>query len=180
MVILARNYRRGFGRRRGAMSLNVVNSIKNVVDFATGITSSNTSIVVAKAVNTPLSTNDSDVSNGSIIKAIWVVLDVCGLAGTGVLNNFDAYLFKNPGDNLTPPGAGSVGTSNEKKFVVKQWRAMIMRNQDGNNPYHWEGWVKLPRRYHRMGTDDTWRLLVSCSAGVTGHMGCQFIYKWYS
>ncbi len=171
-------YRRGsYGRRRSMQA--VVTSIKNVVDSSAGITSSNTLVTIAKAVNTPLSTVDSDVSNGCIIKAIWVVIDVCGLGGTGVLNNFDAYIIKNPGNNLTPPGAGGVGTSNEKKFVVKQWRGMIMRNQDGNNPYHWEGWVKLPKRYYRMGTDDTWTFAVSCTSALTGHMGVQFIYKWY-
>ncbi len=170
--------RASYGRRR--QSLVVVNSIKNVADFAIGITSSNVNSTLAKAVNTPLSTNQTDCSQGCIIKAIWIVLDVCGLAGTGVLNNFDAYLFKNPGANLTPPGAGSVGTSNEKKFVFKQWRAMIMRNQDGNNPYHWEGWVKIPKRYQRMGTDDLIQLSINCSATLTGHAAIQGIYKWYS
>ncbi len=170
-------YRRGFSRRRSGIR-PVVNTIKNVVDAAIGITSSNTLVNFAKAVNTPLSTITTDVSQGCIIKAVWVVIDVCGLSGTGVLNNFDAFLFKNPGNNLTPPGAGAVGSSNEKKFVFKQWRAMIMRNQDGNNPYHWEGWVPIPKRYQRMGTDDILLLGISCSASLTGHAGFQFIYKW--
>lgn len=157
----------------------IVTSIKNVFNIQTGITSANTVAILAKAVNSPSSTVTSDVSNGCIVKAIWVNFDVCGLAGTGVLNVFDAYLMKNPGDNLTGPGAASVGSSNEKKFVIRKWRSMIMRNQDGNNPYHWEGWVRIPKRYHRMGTDDTWKFEVACSAGVTGNMSAEFIYKWY-
>ncbi len=161
------------------MSLNIVNSIKNVFDSAFGITSTNTIKILAKGVNSPVSTVTNDVSQGCIIKALWIVVDICGLAGTGVLNNFDAYLFKNPGANLTPPGAGGVGGSNEKKFVFKQWRAMIMRNQDGNNPYHWEGWVKIPKRYQRMGTDDTLEFVVSCTSTLTAHGSIQAIYKWY-
>jgi len=59
------------------------------------------------------------------------------------------------------------------------WRAMIMRNQDGNVPYHWEGWIKIPKRYQRMGTDDKWTISIACSAAVTGHASGMFIYKWY-
>ncbi len=82
------------GRRRSyRRPMSVVTSIKNVADFASGITSSNTIHNAAKAVNTPLSTVQNDVSNGCIIKAVWVSLDVCGLAGTGVANNFDAYFM---------------------------------------------------------------------------------------
>ncbi len=157
----------------------IVNSIKNHVAFSGGITGANVEHLVAKAVNTPLSTVATDVSNGCIIKAIWVTLDVCELAGTGVLNNFSAYIAKNPGANLTLPLAFAVGSSNEKKFVFKQWQAMMMRNQDGNNPYHWEGWIKVPKRYQRMGTDDTLVLAIAATATLTGHVGGMFIYKWY-
>lgn len=157
----------------------IVNSIKNVREEAFGITGAQTVSIIAKAVNTPLSTVNNDVSNGCIIKAVWVVIDCCGLGGTGVLNSFGAYIAKNPGANLTMPDPFSVGTSNEKKFVFKQWQAMIMRNQDGNLPYHWEGWVKIPKRYQRMGTDDTLVLVVECTTALTGHFSSLYIYKWY-
>ncbi len=88
------------------------------------------------------------------------------------------YLLKNPGANLTPPGVFAVGTSNEKKFVIKQWTYMAMRNQDGNPPYHWEGWIKIPKRYQRMGTDDIWQI-VSGINSETGHMYLNAIYKEY-
>ncbi len=157
----------------------VINSIKNVREEAAGISGTNSLHVIAKAVNTPLSTVNNDVSNGCIIKAIYVSLDACGLAGTGVLNVFGAYLIKNPGDNLTEPDVFALGTSNEKKFIFKQWQAMVMRSQEGNVPYHWEGWVKIPKRYQRMGTDDTIKLVIRCTSAVTGHMSALFIYKWY-
>ncbi len=91
----------------------------------------------------------------------------------------DLYLMKNPGDNLTPPSPISVGSSNEKKFVFKQWRFMVMRNQDGNTPFHWEGWIRIPKRYQRMGTDDTFHFADVVTSGVTGHLSGLFIYKWY-
>ncbi len=166
-------------RNRGNYPRAIVTSIKNVADSAFGISGTTASVILAKAVTAPSPTVTTDVSHGCIIKAIWIVVDMCGLGGTGVLNNFDAYLIKNPGNNLTNPGASSVGSSNEKKFVFKQWRAMIMRNQDGNNPYHWEGWIKIPKRYQRMGTDDVITFAHACSASLTGHGSIQAIYKWY-
>ncbi len=164
-------------RRRSPMA--VINSIKNVVSGQGGISTTETAIEIAKAVDTPASaTGPSEVSQGSIIKAVHVSLDVCGLAGTGVLQRTGCYIIKNPGANLTIPSAFSVGTSNEKKYVFKQWQYMTMRNQDGINPNHWEGWLKIPKRYQRFGTDDVLSLVHEVS-GSTGHIVTQFIYKWY-
>ncbi len=168
---------RYFTRRRRSMG-PIINSIKNVVDDTLALTTTIQATTVAKAVNSPVSTVNSDVSQGCVIKAIWCSLDVCGLAGTGVRQRVGMYLIKNPGFNLASPGAFVVGTSNEKKFVIKQWSFMTMRNQDGNNPIHWEGWVKIPKRYHRMGTDDAWQLVAETDSS-TGHYSAQFIYKWF-
>ncbi len=161
------------------MSLNVINSVKNVFLTASGTTAASLVTSFAKAVTSPSPTVSNDVSHGCIIKAFYITINGCGLGGTGVLNNMDIYLMKNPGDNLTPPLGTSVGTSNEKKFVIHQWRFMIMRNQDGNLPYHWEGWIKVPKIYQRMGTDDTWVVQHNNTSGVTGHMSFGAIYKWY-
>ncbi len=133
---------------------------------------------MAKAVTAPSNTISTDCHRGGHIKAIWLTLDVCGLAASGVFQSIAIYLIKNPGDNLTEPGVFAVGTSNEKKFVIKQWMPMTMRNQDGNPPYHWEGWIKIPRRYHRMGADDTWQLVFGSNTS-TGHGFVNAIYKEY-
>ncbi len=166
-------------RRRSYGPRPVINSIKNVFTGTASIGTTTQALNPAKAVTSPAPTVSIEVSHGSIIKAFWLSLDFCGLAATGVLQITDVYLIKNPGANLTAPAPISVGTSNEKKFVIKQWRAMTMRNQDGNNPYHWEGWIKIPKRYQRMGTDDLWQLVFACDTAA-GHISCQFIYKWYS
>ncbi len=166
-------------RRRSYGPRPIINSIKNVVDNAVGTSGTIQGIVIAQAVNTPLSTTQEHVSQGCIIKAVWVSINGCGLAASGVLNNMGIYIIKNVGNNLTSPGVFVVGSSNEKKFIFKQWNFMIMRNQDGNTPFHWEGWIKIPKRYQRMGTDDVLSLIVANTAAVTGHFSSQFIYKWY-
>ncbi len=168
---MRRSYRRG--------PRPVINSIKNQVEFASGSLGTVQLVNIAKAVTAPSPTITDEVSHGSIIKAIYVSVDGCGLGGTGVLNNMSFYLFKNPGNNLTVPLPISVGSSNEKKFVFRYWHFMIMRNQDGNVPFHWEGWVPIPKRYQRMGTDDTIQIVFANSVALTGHISGSFIYKWY-
>ncbi len=143
-----------------------------------GTTSTNTIIDLAKAVNDPSNTVATDCRRGGTIKAIWISLDFCGLASTGAVQFHSAYMIKNPGANLVPPGVLAVGTSNEKKFVFKQWTQMTMLNTDGNPPYHWEGWVKIPKRYQRMGADDIIQYVIACN-GATGHSTIQVIYKEY-
>ncbi len=169
-------YRRaGFSRK---LRLVTINSEKHVLSDTVAVTTTNQSRILAKAVTAPSNTIDNDCRRGGTIKAIWIAIDFCGLAASGVLQKTSVYLIKNPGANLTPPGVFAVGTSNEKKFVVKQWHSMTMRNQDGNPPYHWEGWLKIPKRYQRMGTDDTWELVFGVDTG-TGHASSLTIYKEY-
>jgi len=165
--------RRAFSRK---LRLVTINSEKHIVDFIEALTSTNTVSLVAKAVTAPSNTIDTDCRRGGTIKAIWVSIDFCGIGTAGVNNRIVAYMIKNPGDNLTPPGVFAVGTSNEKKFVFKMWSYMAMRNQDGNPPYHWEGWVKIPKRYQRMGADDTIQI-VSAINTSSGHLFCNTIYK---
>ncbi len=160
------------------LRLVTVNSEKHIVDFQDTVVTSIIVKLLAKAVTAPSNTVDTDCHRGGHIKAIWISLDFCGLAATGVLQKILVYLIKNPGDNLTEPGVFAVGTSNEKKFVIKMWSAMTMRNQDGNPPYHWEGWIKIPKRYQRMGTDDTWQLVAGANVD-TGHIFVNAIYKEY-
>ncbi len=172
-------YKRRASYSRRSYPRAIVNSIKNIHIVTIGITNTTQQIRFAKAVTSPSPTVTSDVSHGCIIKAVWISVDACGLGGTGVVNNVDFFVMKNPGDNLTFPAADSVGGSNEKKFVFRQWHAMIMRNQDGNVPYHWEGWLRIPKRYQRMGTDDTLVMAAQCTSGVTGHFSVEFLYKWF-
>ncbi len=169
-------YRRGGFSRK--LRLVTINSEKHVVDRTAALTSTNAVNIIAKAVTAPSNTIDDDCHRGGHIKAIWMSIDFCGLGTTLVNNRIMVYLIKNPGANLTPPGVFAVGTSNEKKFVIKQWTYMAMLNSEGNPPYHWEGWIKIPKRYQRMGTDDIWQI-VSAINSETGHLYLNCIYKEY-
>ncbi len=166
-------------QRRNRGIRPVITSMKNETN--TNLLSSTTlqaaDLVIAK--DAPVTTSSNEVLRGCIIKALWISFDVCGLAASGIVQRTALYLIKNPGANLTLPGAFAVGTSNEKKFVIRQWQFQTMRNQDGNPPFHWEGWIRIPKRYQRMGTDDQWKMAVEVTS-ATGHFSIQAIYKWYT
>ncbi len=154
-----------------------IKSIKNSVTFPISTGTTQVSQTIATAVDDPNNTQSDEVLNGCHIKAIWISIDFCGLAGTGVLQVTGAYLFHNRGNNLTAPSPFAVGNSNEKNNVIKEWSSMTMRNQDGNPPYHWEGWIKVPKYHQRMATDDLWTIEILTSAS-SGHGNIKFIYKW--
>ncbi len=170
--------RRGSYSQQRAMSLRPVNSIKNIVEIAGSTGTTKLSVPLVKSVASPVLANKNEVEYGSSLKAIHLSFDVCGLAGTGVRQITNLFLIKNPGNNLVIPGAFTIGSSNEKKFVFKQWSFQTMRNQDGNPPFHFEGWIKIPRHYTRFGTDD-FLYLVSETDTAAGHISGQCIYKWY-
>ncbi len=164
-------------RRQRMLSPIVSNKNSFTLSGATGTTI--VSINIAKAVDAPANTANDEVLRGSKIYRVWVSLDVCGLSATGVLQTTGIYLMKNPGTNLTPPSPFATGNSNEKKFIIKEWSAMTMRNQDGNPPYHWEGWVKIPKIYQRMGADDLLQLSFITDTAA-GHRSNHFVYKYFS
>ncbi len=170
-------YRRRASSRRG-FGLRPVNSNKNIVHQIDNPGTALGSKLVAITVDNAALASTAQVERGCSIKAIWISLDFCGLAATGVQQNTRVYLIKNPGANLTLPIPGTEGSSNEKKFIFKQWSQMTMRNQDGNPPYHWGGWVKIPSRYTRMGAADTFEMAFATDTAA-GHISFTAIYKWY-
>ncbi len=121
-----------------------------------------------------------DVERGCTIKAIWLELWIAARAtvAVGITQGIDAYIWKNPGDNLTAPVPGTEGTSNEKKFIFKTWKGLIGETSTGHPPYSWKGWIKVPKIYQRMGSNDNIEFVFQ-STGVDV-LTCQnWIYKWY-
>ena len=168
-------------RNRGNYIRPVIDSNKNVVSLTVG------SVVASLNITDIADTQDSatlavadDVERGCSIRAIWVEFwyRATATAVDTVSTTVDMYLMKNPGNNLTPPIAGTVGTSNEKKFVFKTWKGFTSAVSQGIVPYSWKGWIKIPKRYQRMGANDKW-ILVHTPQGVSGTLCVNFVYKWY-
>ncbi len=170
---------RSRGRRRSNLG-GIVNSIKNELNIVSGIAAGvNNAQDIAKAVDNPVTTNVGEVKRGCLIKAIWIEFWYYGLSAGNTNDIIDIYLIKNPGANLTNPNPGTTGTSNEKKFIIREWKGLAGTKTTGGVPYQQHGrWFKIPKRYHRMGTDDRWQLVAR--SATTGNFCQKFIYKWYT
>ncbi len=163
-------------RRRSGLSLRPVNRIKHVVDRQAGVviaTQLNTDLI--EAVDNPVIANTSEVITGSTVNGIFLVVEINATTSAALAN---AYLsvFKNPGNNLTIPAANTVGSNDNKKYVIHQEMVMLQQ-QDGSNPRTlFKGVIAIPRHYRRFGPDD--KLIVSIlSPGVTLNLCLQCHYK---
>ncbi len=89
-------------------------------------------------------------------------------------------LAKNPGNNLGLPNPDAVGVNDNKKFVFFQNMVMMEKSTAGNPRVLVNEWLSVPKRYQRMGADDTFevRLLVP-TGGNTADFCLQAIYKEY-
>ncbi len=171
--------RRRFNRRSNLGA--IINSNKNVVSSFTALASgTKTSVSIADAQDSATLAVTQDVERGCAIKAIWVEfwIHATATAADAVTNGIDLYLFKNPGQNLTSPIPGTIGSSNEKKFVFRIWKGLIGPRSQGFPAYSWRGWIKIPKRYQRMGANDRWQMILQ-TTGVAAIFCSTFIYKWY-
>ncbi len=173
---------RYFGRRRTGRSRSlgtIVNSIKNQPNAITAVVASTNLIQsLATADDTHSTATANSVLNGCKIYRIWLEFWYYGLSAGETNDIVDIYLIKNPGNNLTLPNPGTVGTSNEKKFVFKTWKGLAGLKSLGGMPYSWKGWIKIPKVYQRMGTDD--RIVINVRSPTTGNFCFTCTYKWFT
>ncbi len=172
--------RRNYPPRRSG--LQVVDSIKDIPNVFTALAADTTvTINIAVAQDAPVTTGVTDVKRGSKIFRIWVEFWIMStvVSVPTITNGVDLYIIKNPGANLTVPTPSTVGTSNEKKFVFKTWKGLIGTRTEGFPAYSWKGWIKIPKIYQRMGTDDRIDIIVR-TTGVNGLICLNSVYKWFS
>ncbi len=170
-----------FRRRGRRQMMSPINSIKiNPVSLAAVSTSANSISAIAIATDAGLTAGQADVDKGSKIFRVWIELSYTLTATTvdGTSTVMDAYMWKNPGNNLTAPNPGTQGTSNEKKFIFKTWRGLCGARSQGVAPYTWKGWVRIPKVYQRMGVDDRLEI-ISRATGIAGVICIGAVLKYY-
>ncbi len=157
--------------------LRPIQRIKHVIDAEGGLTAgaqSDTPLI--KSVDAPLIGNITDVVTGSNVSAIYLHVEVSHTSGVGRPNMY-LSVMKNPGNNLVIPAANAVGSNDNKRYVIHQ--EMIMLSGDAGNGLPrpiFNGVIKIPKGYQRMGPDD--RLYVSLlSPTVVGDFCLQCHYK---
>ncbi len=157
-------------------ALRPVHRIKHVIDSEGGVTAVQSNIPLIAAVDAPTLASPTQVETGSKVNGIYLHVEISHTSGVGRPNMY-MIVWKNPGNNIPVPAANSVGTNDNKRFVIHQ--EMIMLSGDAGNGLPrpiFNGVIVIPKGFRRFGPDDN--LYVSLlSPTVTGDMCLQCHYK---
>ncbi len=157
-------------------SLRPVNRIKHVIDTQASTTAgANLDIFLAVADDNPALATPTEVNTGATINGIYIHLETYAKT-SAALSNAYMFVFKNPGGNLTPPGVNTVGTNDNKRFVIHQEMVMLQHVDNSNPRTVFNGVVVIPKGYRRMAPNDT--ILVRVNSPGTNNDWClQAHYK---
>ncbi len=155
-------------------------SLKHVVDQS-GTLAGGTQLdtAVMDAVQTPVLTTPAQVAIGARVSSIYLRVEVASNETIAdAITNCYMIVYKNPGNNITPPSAASVGTSDAKRFVIHQEMVMLNNPKGGNPRTLFNGVIKIPRGFQRQGNDDFLQVsILSPSINIIFCIQC--IFKEY-
>ncbi len=164
-----------FRRSRGN-ALRPIHRIKHVVDKQ-GATVAGTKVtedlIVTK--DAPVLANVAEVETGSKVNGIYLKVETYARS-SAALANFYMAIMKNPGENLAAIVPNTVGSSDDKRFVIHQEMVMLQRVADGNPRTVFNGVIAIPRGYRRFGPNDKLHLIL-LSPGVSTDYCFQCHYK---
>ncbi len=167
-------------RFRRSMALRPVNRIKHVVDSAATLAKATvlpTSLIIA--VDSPVLANTNEVVTGSKVHGIYLKVEIASndAIDVGALPNTYLAVYKNPGNNLATIDPTTVGSNDNKRFVIHQEMVMIENKGQGGNPrILFNGVIAIPKGYQRFGPND--RLFMSVRSQALDIVQCiQCHYK---
>ncbi len=146
-----------FRRFQRGSSLRPVHRIKHVIDGQGGITSgAGTNLTLILSKDAPVLANTNEVETGSKINGIYLKIEAVRTSATSdVLGNVYLAVFKNPGGNIANPTINSVGTSDDKRYVIHQEMVMLTQTANSNPRIVFNGVIAIPRGYRRFGPNDS-------------------------
>ncbi len=161
-------------RRRS--SLRPVHSIKHVVDIqaatALAVTATNS---LAIALDAPVLANTAEVEVGSTINAIYLKVEAYGTT-SGALSNVYMIVYKNPGGNIPAIIPNTVGSDDDKRYVIHQEMVMLQKVTPSIPRTLFAGVIRIPRGLKRFGINDLLRIGI-LAPGVNIDFCIQCIYK---
>ncbi len=162
-------------RSRG-LGLRPVNRIKHVIDsqFATGV-GGQQDTTLASANDAPVLANVTECETGSTVNAIYLHLEA-GATSSAALSNGYMIVYKNPGGNIASPQPNTIGSNDNKRFVIHQEMVMFQKVSDSNPRTLFNGVIVIPRGYRRMAPNDLLVVRVS-SPGTSVNWCLQCHYK---
>ncbi len=149
MVMMAR-YR--------SMALRPIHRIKHVVDSSATLAKATvlpTSLITA--VDAPVLANTNEVETGAKVNGIYLKVEVASNdpIDVGAIPNVYMAVVKSPGDNLATIDPTTVGSNDNKRFVIHQEMIMIENKGQGSNArVLFNGVIAIPKGYRRFGPND--------------------------
>ncbi len=174
---------------RQALRLRPIHSLKHVVDLASAAVPGGvvTTFPLADATDSPAANTPNQVAVGATINSVYMQVETVHNSGTFVTTpRIYMIVFKNPGNNLTAPYPASVGTSDNRRYVIHQEMLMQTGTAAESNAFPrtmFKGVIVLPRGYRRFGVDDELSVnfaLDSTETTATVSVCIQAIYKEFT
>jgi len=138
------------------MAIRPVHRIKHVVDKSATLTAGSTiveNLVVAD--DNPALANVTQVETGAKVNGIYLRVEVGpNETDPGAIPQVYMAIVKNPGDNLAVINPSTVGTNDNKRFVIHQEMVMLNNVAGGNPRTLFNGVIAIPRGYKRFGPND--------------------------
>jgi len=114
-------------------------------------TQANETIMVT--VDTPALANTKDVETGSTVNGLYLHLEAVATS-SAALPNMYMNIFYNTGNNLINPAANTVGSNDNKRFVIHQ-EMIMFQEQTGSNPRTvFNGVIVIPKHMRRNAPGD--------------------------
>ncbi len=165
-------------RSRSRSSLTPVHRIKHVIDSQGGIVAGTPAPqVLIKAVDAPVLANVTEVETGSKVNGIYLKIEAVRVGtASGVVANLYLAVMKNPGFNLSDVAAQTVGSNDNKRYVIHQEMIMLQQVDNSNPRTLFNGVIVLPRGMRRFGPNDQLRAILA-APGVAMNFCLQCHYK---
>ncbi len=139
------------------MAIRPVQRIKHVVDLSgTQAAAAQTDNIIIIAADAPTLALTKSVITGAKINGVYLRVEIASNDAqvTGAIPNVYMTVTKNPGGNLTIGAANSVGSSDNKRYVIHQEMIMIQNVVSSNPRTLFNGVIVIPKGYRRFGPND--------------------------
>ncbi len=135
-------------------------------------------VTLAIATDTPTLGDIDGVETGSKVNGFYIRFEVASneAIDLGAIPNVYMYVWKNVGGNLTRPAPNTVGSNDNKRFIIHQEMTMIENKGQGSNSRTlFNGVVVVPKGMRRMAPNDTWQLVfLSPALNIASCVQCHY------
>ncbi len=167
-------------RYRRRMAMRPIQRIKHVVDSNAALAANTvlgTSLVLAS--DTPDLATTNEVQTGSTVNGIYLKVEIASneAIDLGAVPNCYLAVYKDNGGNTATIDPRTVGSNDNKRYVMHQEMILIENKGQGSNArILFNGVIAIPRGYRRFGPND--KLLVNIVSSALNVVFCiQCHYK---